>query len=184
MTAKGIFGPVLTSVLVGAMSPKSKLAWSRWEQGPDGPLAVFKYVVPKETPLYEVTYCCLPEGDGKSIFKRMTGYHGEFAIDPESGAIRRLAVQADLESKLPMIRSELMVEYSPVEIGGKVYICPAKSVSISRERTTRRLHEWGANFGIYGPFETMLNDTVFGAYHLFRSESRMVIPDEPARAKP
>jgi hypothetical protein len=67
-----------------------------------------------------------------------------------------------------------MVEYGPVVIGGKTYILPTRSVSISRQRTVTILDEWGEKFGVYGRFETILNDVSFGRYHLFGSESRML----------
>jgi hypothetical protein len=51
-----------------------------------------------------------------------------------------------------------MVEYGPEELGGKTYICPHRSVEISRGRSERELHEWGMVFSLYGYFETMIND--------------------------
>ena len=69
-----------------------------------------------------------------------------------------MAVNADLEPKLPMLSSGVMVEYDPVVIGGKIYICPTRSVSIQRTRTVKLVKEWGESFGVYGRFETILND--------------------------
>jgi VWFA-related protein len=189
LDTKGTFGPVLTSVLVAAANGQSTLTWSRWEQSGAGNLAVFHFVVPSTTPMFEVTYCCLPKGDGSTVYRNMTGYHGEFAVDPETGAINRLAIEADLgadrDPRAPLIRSALMVEYGPIEIGGRLYILPVRSVSISRGRTLRELHEWGMDFIVYGPFETLLNDFSFTDYHKFGSESRMLtgfeeVPDPQA----
>src|SRR5262249_48539938 len=50
----GTFGAVLATVIVGASEQGSELAWSRWEQGANGPVAVFRYRVPRVTPLYVV----------------------------------------------------------------------------------------------------------------------------------
>lgn len=72
-----------------------------------------------------------------------------------------------------------MVEYGPVVIGGQTYICPARSVSIFRSRTDRLLHQWNIDFGVYGPFETSLNDVTFSQYHLFRSEHRILPAGSP-----
>jgi hypothetical protein len=110
-------------------------------------------------------------------------FHGEFSIDPESGAILRLTMQADLRPRLPLDESNIMVEYGPVNIGGKTYICPLRSVSISRARRFMDIHEWGEDFKVYAPFETVLNDMVFGQYHLFHSSARMLPGFTPAPAE-
>src|SRR5581483_3276764 len=41
LTTWGVFGPILSTVLLDAAH--SKLAFARWEQEPDGPRAVFSY---------------------------------------------------------------------------------------------------------------------------------------------
>jgi hypothetical protein len=214
METKGTFGPVL-----GAMKPvvaSGNLTWSRWEQGEGGLWAVFRYAVPKEDSQYEVTYCCLPYGDGTGIYRHMTGYHGEIVINPVSGAILRLTVVADLQPKLPaaragividtmqaepnptlpIIRADIMVEYGPVEIGGKTYTCPLRSVSIMRHRTVTHVHKdnpFGDFTRTHGPYMTELEDVSFQDYHVLRSESRVLpgfnpAPDErtpgPAVANP
>ena len=69
-----------------------------------------------------------------------------------------------------------MVEFSPTVIGGQTFICPVRSVSISRSRKVILLHDWNMPFGIYGPFETILNDVAFSNYHLFGSQHR-ILPD-------
>lgn len=84
------------------------------------------------------------------------------------------------EARLPLERSDIMVEYGPVEMGGTTYICPVRSVSISRQPTVKVIHEWGEVFKVYGPFETLLDDVIFDKYHLFRSESRILPGFTPA----
>jgi len=148
LDTEGTFGPILAMVLFGASWPHSHLAWSRWEQGGNGVEAVFSYRVPQEMPLFEVGFCCLADPDGTIPFKRKSGYHGEIAIDPASGAILRIVVVADLEQKLPLEWSGVVVEYGPVDIGGKTYIYPTRSVALTRSRTVRILHEWNESFGI------------------------------------
>jgi hypothetical protein len=175
LVTEGTFGPILSTVIVGAAAPHSQLRWRRWEQGPRSREAVFSYVVPDETPLFEVGFCCLADPDGTVYFDRRGGFHGEIAIDPDTGAILRIAVEAELKPRLPIDRSGIMVEYGPVDIGGKEYICPMRSVSISRSRTVRVLHQWNESFGVYGPFETMVNDVTFSDYHIFRSTSRILV---------
>jgi hypothetical protein len=90
---------------------------------------------------YHIGDCCLPDGDGTSALQIRAGYHGEIAIDPMTGALLRLELIFDLESTTPLIWSEIMIEYGPVEIGGKSYICPVRSVSHSRGRSVTVLSE-------------------------------------------
>jgi VWFA-related protein len=171
----GVFGPVLNLVM-DAMERNNGLTWNRWEQAGSGPMAVFRYEIPPEKSLYQVWFCCLPDGDGKRAFERYAGYHVDIGIDPESGAILRLAFQADLKSTTPLARDAIMIEYGPIDIGGKTYVCPVRSVSIIRGRSVRVVSEWDVAFMAYGPYATMLNDITFDRYHLFRSESR-ILPD-------
>ena len=172
MYTKGTFGPILSTVILDI--GHGDLRWNRWEQGAGGVRAVFRYAVPKEQSHYELTYCCLPGGDGTSVFKLMPGYHGELMIDPDSGAILRLTVEADLEPKLPLVRSNIMVQYGPETIGGNTYICPVRSVSDWRGRRNVLIHEWGETFKVFGPFETMLDDVSFENYHMFRGEAHIL----------
>jgi ABC-type anion transport system duplicated permease subunit len=110
----------------------------------------------------------------------MAAYHGEITIDPETGAIYRITAEADLLPRLPIDRSDVMVEFSPNVIAGHINICPVRSVSISRSRKVILNHVWNMAFGIYGPFETMLNDVAFSNYHLFASQHRILTDDSPA----
>jgi VWFA-related protein len=176
----GTFGPLLATVLVGATSAGSDLTWSRWEQGPNGPRAVFRYRVPHETPLFLVGFSYLANDDRLVPFQQKAPFHGEFAVEPTSGAVLRLTVQADLKPALPLARSDVMVEYGPVVIGETSYICPLRSVSISRPRTVMAIHEWGENFKVYAPFESILSDMVYEKYHLFRPTARMLPGYTPA----
>ena len=174
LDTQGTFGPILAMVFAGVASGRSQFAWSHWEKSIDGQQAVFRYAVPRDTSPFEVGFCCLADPDGTILFKTSAAYQGEIAIDPDSGAIRRLTVIANLEPRLPMQSSGIMVEYGPVVIGEKTYICPTRSVSISRQRTVKLLQEWGESFGVYGRFETILNDVAFEKYHIFRAESRIL----------
>lgn len=174
LDTQGTFGPILAMAFAGAANIKSQFVFSHWEQGTDTPLAVFRYAVPLEVADFQVGFCCLADPDGTMVFRKTTGYHGEMTINPANGVIMRLTVLADLEPRLPLLFTNIMVEYGPVTIGGKTYILPTRSVSISRQRTVTILNEWGEKFGVYGRFETILNDVAFGQYHLFSSESRIL----------
>jgi hypothetical protein len=82
-------------------------------------------------------------------------------------------------------KGSAMIEYRPVEIGGKEYICPHRSVVIMRVRTVNTLTVWGETFDVYAPYETRLNDIVYTDYHKFGAQARMfpgfdVVPDATA----
>jgi VWFA-related protein len=174
----GTFGPILAYVLTAAATSPSTLSWKRWERGKYGDLAVFSYRVANTNSVPELTYCCLPEGDGNTPYQNKADTYGEFALNPDTGAIMRIVINADLDEErdpdVPLVRSQIMVEYGPEELGGKTYICPQRSVEISRGRSERELHEWGMVFSLYSYFETMINDMTFGGYHRFGSEARIL----------
>ncbi len=174
----GTFGPILAYVLTAAANSPSTISWKRWERGKYGDLAVFSYRVASTNIAPELTYCCLPEGDGTTLYQNKADTYGEFALNPDTGAIMRIVINADLDEErdpdVPLIRSQVMVEYGPEELGGKTYICPQRSVEISRGRSERQLYEWGMVFSLYSYFETMINDVTFGGYHKFGSEARIL----------
>jgi VWFA-related protein len=179
----GAFGPVLGLVLVDAA--QNKLGWAHWEQGANGPLAVFRYAVPKDKSHYEVRYCCIAASYGleSNSFQEMSGYHGEMAVDPATGIITRLTVEAELETGDPISRASIAVEYGPVELGGKAYICPSRSVSISVAKTIRNMQDpSGHSWRTMGPRQMLLNHVDFDQYHLFRAETRMLSGSEERAA--
>ena len=173
LSTYGSFGPVLSAMQAAITLPGS-MSWSRWEQTEGGRIAIFHYVVPMSKSMINVEGCCLPDGDGETHFKILPAYHGEIAIDPASGTILRLQVQADLKGFVPTNRADMMVSYGPVEVGGKTYILPLRSVSIWRARVEPTLSEWNIGFQTWGPYETRVNDFTFDQYHVFRSESRIL----------
>jgi VWFA-related protein len=178
LETRGTFGPILVYVLTAAATSPSTLIWKRWERGKYGDLAVFSYRAPSTNIAPEITYCCLPEGDGTTLYRNKADTYGEFAVNPDTGAIMRIVINADLNEErdpdVPLIRSQVMVEYGPEELGGKTYICPQRSVEISRGRSEREFHEWGMVFSLYSYFETMINDVTFGGYHKFGSEAHIL----------
>lgn len=179
LVTHGEFGPVLQGVL-DDIHKIGQLTWSRWEQGNARRMAVFRYVIPGDEAFYLVSVCCTPDGDGTQAYARYPRYHGEISIDPENGAILRLTFQSDLKSTTPLSRSDIAIEYGPVDMGGKTYICPIRSVSILRARSVRVLSDWDEWFRIYGPYATMLNDMSFERYHVFRTNSRILTDFTPA----
>jgi VWFA-related protein len=205
LTTWGVFGPILGTVLEDAA--RSKLVWSHWEEGESDLVAVFSYSVPKEKSHYRVDYCCVPiQSPGGvanlSPFSQIVAYHGEMTVDPASGTILRLMVEAELNTNDPVARASIVVEYGPVEIGGKTYICPLKSVALSLAQSSKIVEDTPLHtspvMGLtesyepsqilsvaQGPPQIKLNDVAFEQYHLFRTEARVVTGDaaetEPAK---
>lgn len=191
----GEFGPLLSIVLLDAA--RSKLAWLRWEQGDSGALAVFNYTVPREGSHYEVDYCCVQDSEGRTrTFHELESYEGEMAVDPATGAIVRLMVKAQIKAGEPVSRADMVVEYGPVEIGGKSYICPVRSIALSRAQSLGQEQVEMVLQGPHGPAgpgmavpivtgstadvtqQTLLNESAFTGYHVFRTESRVLTAAE------
>jgi hypothetical protein len=166
LVTKGVFGPILNTVMVDAVH--GKITWGRWEQFENGRRAVFHYSVPRELSHYDVDFCCFDtHAAGSREFQRVSGYHGEMTLDAETGTVLRLTIIADMAPEDEVVTSEIMVDYSPVEIGGRSVTCPLRSVSISAARISDT-----------GTRQTLLNDVSFSRYHLFRSESRLLVGNE------
>ena len=76
----------------------------------------------------------------------------------------------------------IAIEYAPVEIGGRNYICPSKSVSLLRAHTIVPQGAYSrANY--QGPAKTYLNEVEFTQYRRFGSETRILadINEPPAK---
>jgi hypothetical protein len=186
LVTRGEFGPILSTVLLDAA--QSKLTWSHWEEGADGHEAVFSYAVPAQKSHYYVYANSIDDftvgASTSHEYHELAGYHGEIAVDPASGAIRRIVLEADLAPDDPFVRSAIVVKYGAVEIGGKSFICPVKSVALSLVRSS------GASTAQHasgpGPVKTFLNDVAFDKYHRLTSEMRILPADstEPAGVSP
>ena len=172
LITRGTFGPILSTVIADAAH--GEMAWDHWERGSARTLAVFRYRVPQNQSHYSLAIRGLSSDKGDA--EQITAYDGEVAIDAASGTILFLTVQADQPLGSPIIRSDIMVEYGPVEIGGKAYTCPIRSVSIELDS--------GVFMGIYASaptsHATLLNDVTFGDYHLFGSDARILTGNVPA----
>jgi VWFA-related protein len=178
LSTSGEFGPILVTTLVDAAH--SRLAWGHWEQNEAGPVAVFDYSVPKEKSQYEVSYCCFVAGEADPNdlhpFHEIAGYHGEIAVDPATGTVLRVTAQADLKPTDPLVTADIMVQYGPVELGGSFYICPLKSVSVSRADVAGMAVQ-RIQFSP-GHLQTLLNDAAFEQYHLFHADAHILAAGE------
>jgi VWFA-related protein len=185
----GEFGPILSTVLLDAA--QNNLAWLGWEQGGGETLAVFSYSVPKEHSHFEIDYCCTTDPTGEDrVFHAPAAYTGEMAVDPDTGAIYRLEIEAEFKPGDPITKAEIAVEYSPVDIGGKTYICPVHGIALSLGQSlaeekqqlvpTAPIGVASTPVAVYTGTEpadaeqTLLNDVTFTQYHVFSSETRIV----------
>jgi len=183
LSTHGVFGPILSSVL--ADSAQGAIAWSHWEQGATGLQAVFSYQVPQQASHYTVVFPAAqglepsifntddPADQGTPKSRHLPAYHGEIAVNPADGSILRLTMVADLKSSERVIKADLMVEYGPVELGGKSYICPVKSVALSLDHLIYRSAISAAAAVLAAP-QLRVNDELFTQYHLFRGDVRIV----------
>ena len=76
-----------------------------------------------------------PGRDVKLVpFDTTPAYHGYLSIDPNTGAVLRIAIEAELSSGDPIERAATVVDYGRVAIGGQDFICPIRSVAISLQQ--------------------------------------------------
>jgi hypothetical protein len=163
LRSRGEFGPVLVVVIEDAF--RQKLYWDHWVESAAGPLATFRYSVPAAASHYVVEY---PSEQGVKRF--LPPYHGEIAIEPATGTVLRLTLIADMPSPYERIQSALVVEYGPVVLGNRTYICPLRSVNLIREPLA------GESEAVAPVLRTFLNDVSFTNYQLFRADAHILDP--------
>lgn len=159
----GEFGPILAQILVDAL--RNQTVFARWDQGTNGPLAVFRYRVPAEASHFRVGIA----SGGKTDSVR-PAYHGEIAIDPDSGAIFRLSEMAEMAAPYQAMRAAIAVEYGQVTIGGHSYVCPVRGVAFSKIPVPTV----GAPDPSTWPIQSELNGIAFKDYHEFRTQTRII----------
>jgi len=171
LVTAGEFGPFLSTVVADAIH--GKITWSHWEQSTGLKQAVFHYVVAKQSSHYSVQFTSdlIPgsnagEPSESQVIGERAAYHGEISFNPASGAILRITIVADMQPPDVITRSDMMVEYGPVEIGDRSYICPLKSVSVLQNHRPRSASQLNPN----GSLKTYLNDVTFAHYRRFGSE--------------
>jgi hypothetical protein len=161
LTTWGEFGPILTTVLGDSLL--GTIVWGRWQSGADGRrLAVFRYSVPKSASHDLIDLCCYES------FRDKPGYHGELYIDPASGTILRVTLEAELGEQSPVRESKVSVQYDAVEIGGKSYICPVRGVALGVIHDLQMERLDGAGL------ERFINVVQFSNYHKFGSTTRIL----------
>ena len=158
LASRGEFGPILAVVISDAF--RQKLYWDSWEQSPIGLIATFRYSVPAGASHYIVEF---PSEAG--IKRLLPPYHGQIAIDPATGTVLRFTLIADMPQQY---QAALVVEYGPVVLGDRSYVCPVRSINLSREPLA------GESAAVAPMLRTSLNDVSFTDYHLFRADARIL----------
>jgi VWFA-related protein len=140
-------------------------------------------------------------GDSHS-FRETPGYHGTLSIDPATGAILRITLEAELNPGDPLLHAAIMIEYGPVPIGNRTFICPVRSLALTLaefgsdgsasrqpgDTTVSRnqaADEAWANPAIRPTFKPVLhlNKTTFTRYHRLGTELR-ILADGSTSATP
>jgi len=178
----GEFGSALLLIL--SDSAPQKTIWSHWEQGATGPVSVFDYTVPKSASHYEIATPLEPISSPWSWYRGAAGvvppdiystkvfhtkpaYHGSLWIDVASGAILRLSLIADLKGNPTLEYAAILIEYGPVRVKDKTFICPIRSIAFSAAPASVRAT-------LQGAATEWLNENLFTDYHLFASTSRIL----------
>lgn len=215
----GEFGPALTVVL--GDTEQQPLTFSHWERTSTGLAAVFTYTVPREASHYQVTYqtpsqtvigrtqfgysgrsrtaqqvANIPRETEYRTTSENPAYHGTISIDPTTGAVMRLTIQAGLSRGAPLLRAETMVQYGPVTIGDRPFICPVRSVAISELDAkaggaamalngVESASAWGDVSSLSARSSILLiNETQFVDYHRLGSSARILTDRAEASEAP
>ena len=62
-----------------------------------------------------------------STVRTAPAYHGSLWVDPETGMVLRLSLEIGENEVGQFKRFAVMVQYAPVQIGGRNFICPVES---------------------------------------------------------
>jgi hypothetical protein len=187
LSSWGEFGTVLGMILGDAVN--GKVSWSHWEQTASGLSAVFHYSVPKSASHFEVlrfaprpgslaavvtprTYGAKSSSEQSDTFivHDRRGYEGSLWLDPATGTILRITIEADSKGIVDYQRAAILVQYGAVEIAGSQFILPVRSLAFSRVPISAEMSTGDA------PSE-WLNETLFTGYHRFAATTRILTGD-------
>jgi hypothetical protein len=162
----GEFGPEPVMILMDAA--RSTTNFHHWEKTPTGVVAVFRYSVPRIGSHYDVHYKC----PATVPFHDNPPYHGSFSIDPATGALMRITLETESQPDDPISHVASIIEYSPMEIGERSYICPVHSLvtMVEESNACAAKHH---NPKLAQPV-LMINQASFTDYHRLGSTSRIL----------
>ena len=174
LTTSGEFGGILASPFFGGAA---NAKWSHWEMLDGKRIAGFDYTVKRAHSNFDLSWCCFA-GDQHWLHKKVA-YEGALFIEPGSGAVFRITRQAmNIPDGFPTRRADTVVEYRPVNVGGKLWLCPVRSITLSDSQVA---HGWNER---HPPQVHILNVVQFTDYHKFGSESTVVMAEIPATGQP
>jgi len=179
LTTWGEFGPQMAELLLG--KGDAGFRWNHVETLDGKRVAVFDYSVDAAHSRYVVSWCC-----GKA----MVAYRGQILINPDSGALVRLTREAvGLPADSGMAAVRMAVDYGLVEIGGRLYMCPWRSIATSYEvahsaREQPRIGRSGMEDKWGLAAVTYLNQVLFREYRKFGAEVKMLTESPPAAKEP
>jgi len=117
----GEFGSRLLSMF--APQTRTEFQWKGWAHVSKHKVAVFTYHVDEEHSRYMVVLGPVKIGPNA----HMAAYHGEISIDPETHAVMRLTLTAELPKHFPITENNSWTEYDYREVGGQEYLVPVRS---------------------------------------------------------
>ena len=174
LASQGEFGAEAATVMLDL--EQGSFAFHHWERGENGPVAVFRYEVPRGSSHYEVKDAC----HGKLTFHAQPAYHGSLSIDPASGVLVRFTLEAGASPGDPITHVASAIEYGAVMLGNQSYICPLRSVAFTVQEADS-CH--GSNPSVLRRPMAMLNRILFSDYHRLGSEVT-IMPDDQPPVKP
>jgi hypothetical protein len=167
LESRGEFGTEAAVVLMDV--EHGKIAFDHWEQSMAGPAAVYRYSVPRESSHYEVSDVC----QDHVSFHDTPGYSGEIGLDPKSGAILRMTLEAESKPGDPVTHVASVIEYGQVVLGNRRSICPLRSLTFMVEEANSCSH---GSHKLQKPV-AMINQAIFSNYHRFGSSATMIFDE-------
>ena len=179
LTSWGEFGFLPALILTD--TDKGKITWSHWEQMAAGPAAVFHYAVPRSASHYEIvgTIAHGPPWQpvDASTVRTVAAYGGSLWVDPETGAVLRLTLEIGENEVGQFKRFAVIVQYAPVQIDGRNFICPVRSLALDLASAGVTSSLFG-NTGLADVRTEWLNVASYSGYHRFASTIR-ILADTP-----
>jgi hypothetical protein len=179
--------PDLARVVDEARST-GKINWLRWETVNGVETAVYVFAVSRKDTHYEIDYCCfrMEKSDGVQQMhtsflsannsrldtsswehhRATVPYHGEIFVEPKTGVIVRLVIQAEFKPSDDIRQQDQRIDYASVTVGAKTLIVPIRSVMSSVTVNTRTLAGVGGQRLASSQVLTKTCNTLFVAeYH-------------------
>jgi hypothetical protein len=110
--------------------------------------------------------------NGRELVQFLSAYHGEIVVDSANGTIMRLSVTPDFKVPYEQVRAAILVEYAPVAIGDRTYVCPVKGVALSKMPAFQE--QTNSEISKVPLLRAELNEVAFTHYHVFHTQMRIL----------